>query len=238
MAGEISNMTETTTPAAANLLEIVQSGVNKKIQYSNLVGTLGQQSAAAVNIDGGNIDGTAIGGSSAAAGIFSSVTIQALQSYLSLKTTGGFGEQVGLVGRDSSNNIRSQISLGYAQDGETGFYNDSGGLLVEIMAFVGPYLTLFPVSRTASTTQTQGQVPITSTTTVVSTVANNNDAVTLPAAASGRIAFVLNLGANTLQVFPASGDAIGAGGANNSTTQATLTGKLYIAGDATTWIVF
>ncbi len=238
MAGEISTMTETTVPAAANLLEIVQSGVNKKIQYSNLVGTLGQQSAAAVNIDGGSIDGTSIGGASASSAIFTGVTISALASYLSLKTSGGIGADLGVVGRDSSNTIRSQISLGIAQDGTTIFYNDSGGSLAEVFSMAGAFIKLSAATHIASTTQTQGQTPMAVMFNLVATVANNNDAVTLPAAVQGRCVFVLNMGASTLQVFPASGDAIGAGGANNSTTQATLTGKLYIAGDSTTWIVF
>jgi hypothetical protein len=64
---------------------------------------------------------------------------------------------------------------------------------------------------TASTTQSQGQQPLVDTISEVSTVANDADVVTLPAAAEGRVVVVKNNGANDLQVFPASGDNLGGG---------------------------
>lgn len=87
---------------------------------------------------------------------------------------------------------------------------------------------------TASTTQTQGQQPLTSEINEVSTVANNNDTVTLPTAQTGQKVWVINNGANTLQIFPASGDNLGAG-LNTSTTLAS--GKIvsFIAYDTTNW---
>ena len=64
---------------------------------------------------------------------------------------------------------------------------------------------------TASTTQTQGQQPLVTSTNRVSTVANDNDVVTLPLARKGRFVEVVNNGVNVLQVFPASGDDAGPG---------------------------
>jgi hypothetical protein len=73
---------------------------------------------------------------------------------------------------------------------------------------------------TASTTQTQGQMPLTAELNEVTVCANANDVVTLPAAAPGRRCVVINDGANTLQVFPASGDEIHNLGVDASTTVA------------------
>jgi hypothetical protein len=88
---------------------------------------------------------------------------------------------------------------------------------------------------TASVTQTQGQGPLTAIINVVATVANPNDTVTLPSAAAGRRCVVVNTGANTLQIFPASGDDLGAG-VNTATTMAAGFTIDLLAYDATTWI--
>lgn len=88
---------------------------------------------------------------------------------------------------------------------------------------------------TASTTQTQGQGPLTKDVNQVSVVANTNDTVTLPSAAAGMEIIVINSGVNTLQVFPASGDNLGAG-VDTATTQTTGTTSRYVAYDATNWV--
>lgn len=64
---------------------------------------------------------------------------------------------------------------------------------------------------TASTTQTQGQQPLTSSLNIITTVANANDTVTLPSVEAGLRCRIINDGANTLQIFPASGDDLGEG---------------------------
>lgn len=79
-----------------------------------------------------------------------------------------------------------------------------------------PQLTTFflrssTVGITASTTQTQGQQPLTTDINEISTVANTNDTVTLPEASDASFIIVLNDGVNTLQIFPASGDDLGDG---------------------------
>jgi hypothetical protein len=87
---------------------------------------------------------------------------------------------------------------------------------------------------TASTTQSQGQQVLLSSRNEVSTVANANDVVTMPAADRGREVFIVNNGANTLQIFPSSGDDLGAG-VDTSVTLASGASVLYEAYDATNW---
>lgn len=87
---------------------------------------------------------------------------------------------------------------------------------------------------TAATTQTQGQRPLTTDVNEISVCANANDVVTLPIALAGRSCLVINNGAQTLQVFPASGDDLGAG-VNISTTIVATSRKLFVAFDSTNW---
>lgn len=89
---------------------------------------------------------------------------------------------------------------------------------------------------TASTTQSQGNGNIFSSYTVVSTVANANDVVTAMIALAGKRLTIYNDGANILQVFPSSGDDIGAG-VNSSITIAVGASKSWIANDGTTWLL-
>jgi hypothetical protein len=89
---------------------------------------------------------------------------------------------------------------------------------------------------TASTTQTQGQGALTGEINQISTCANTNDTVTLPVATvSGKYCLVINDGAQTLQVFPASGGDLGAG-LNTAITISASTSVLFIAKSATNWI--
>lgn len=87
---------------------------------------------------------------------------------------------------------------------------------------------------TASTTQTQGQGAITTNLVQVSTVANANDVKTLPTAAAGLEVTIINDGANTLQIFPASGDDLGAG-VDLSTSLEVAGTMAFVAYDATNW---
>lgn len=91
---------------------------------------------------------------------------------------------------------------------------------------------------TASVTQTQGQQALVSTLNEVSTVANVNDVVTLPSAITGSCVKIINNGANTLQVFPASGDSVAGGSVDASTTLNSGSNAEYCAFNATAWEVF
>jgi len=70
---------------------------------------------------------------------------------------------------------------------------------------------------TASVTQTQGQQALTKVINEISTCANDDDTVTLPSADAGLMCIVINNGAKNLQIFPASGQNLGAG--NNTSTK-------------------
>jgi len=89
-------------------------------------------------------------------------------------------------------------------------------------------------AKTASTTQTQGFGAITTEIVNVSVCANANDTVTLPTAKAGIYCYIFNNGAQTLRIFPASGDNLGAG-VDTATTLAAAKQSLFIAYDATNW---
>lgn len=127
------------------------------------------------------------------------------------------------ISAGSGNNIAISSSTGLAT------YNNLG------IKMTGNYIARHTVAGiTASTTQTQGQGALTGDINEISTCANANDTVTLPTALAGRHCLVINNGANTLQVFPASGDNLGAG-LNTATTIASASRKLFVAFDATNW---
>jgi len=69
----------------------------------------------------------------------------------------------------------------------------------------------FETGIIASTTQTQGNSAITAHVNEIKTVANDNDAVTLPTAREGDEISIINNGDKTLQIFPAAGDNLGNG---------------------------
>jgi len=64
---------------------------------------------------------------------------------------------------------------------------------------------------TASTTQTQGNGTLTANVNEISTIANNDDTVTLPIEVEGFEIVIINNGANTLKIFPPVGDDLGNG---------------------------
>lgn len=89
-------------------------------------------------------------------------------------------------------------------------------------------------SITASTTQTQGQGALTTNVNEVSVCVNANDTVTAPAAAAGYVLTIINNGAETLQVFPASGDNLGAG-VDTAITMVSGQNRVWTAFDTTNW---
>jgi len=87
---------------------------------------------------------------------------------------------------------------------------------------------------TASVTQTQGNGALTAQTNEISVCANPSDTVTLPTAVAGLRIVVMNNGANTLQIFPASGDNLGVG-LNLATPLAVGGVHFFEAYDTTNW---
>lgn len=89
----------------------------------------------------------------------------------------------------------------------------------------------------ASTTQTQAAataIPANVNQAVFATVTNANDAGKLPTAVANVFVEVINDGAQVLQLFPASGDNLGAG-VDASTTIPAGSRKCFFAKDTTNW---
>jgi hypothetical protein len=89
---------------------------------------------------------------------------------------------------------------------------------------------------TASATQTQGNGALTSQINQITTVSTDDDVVTLPSAAAGRMVTIINDGVNQLQIFPASGDDLSAG-VDVSTKLESTHSFTFVAYDATNWVV-
>lgn len=111
---------------------------------------------------------------------------------------------------------------------------DSGSSNTVVNAIAGNVSRSIQAGITAGTTQSQGQVPLTKDINEVSVCANVNDVVTLPAAIAGLSIVIFNNGAQTLQVFPASGDNLGAG-VDTSITLIAGKNARFISYDATNW---
>jgi hypothetical protein len=108
----------------------------------------------------------------------------------------------------------SSANLAAAVTGETG----SGALVFGTSpSLTTPALSGETFSTNAAVTagtNVQGQGALTSDYNIVTTAANNPSGVTLPTATTGRRIIIVNKGANPINVFPATGGAIDALGAN------------------------
>lgn len=95
-----------------------------------------------------------------------------------------------------------------------------------------PALTNSPQSVTTGLTARAGggqgsATPLTGAINRVATVASAADSVLLPAAVVGRRVSVFNAGANSMNVFPASGEAIGTGSANAAQAVGAAKGAIF-----------
>jgi hypothetical protein len=91
--------------------------------------------------------------------------------------------------------------------------------------------------QAAGSNSQSAATPITTPSAVVVTVSASSRGVRLPAASAGLTELVNNAGAHGVQVFPASGDRIGAAATNASIVLETGKGGIFFAQDATTWRV-
>lgn len=105
---------------------------------------------------------------------------------------------------------------------------------VEIIPNFTPGTTTGTAGITASTTQTQGQVPLTTVVNEISVVANTNDTITLSTAVPFTQIIIMNNGAKKLQIFPASGDNLG-NGVDTSTSLLSGSNIHFVAYDNTNW---
>jgi ABC-type amino acid transport system permease subunit len=91
------------------------------------------------------------------------------------------------------------------------------------------------VNQTAHTGSVQGNNPITTEFYEISVCANPGDACTLPAAVAGQLVIIVNNGAQSADVFPASGDKVDGGSANAAFALASGSNALFICQDGTDW---
>lgn len=92
---------------------------------------------------------------------------------------------------------------------------------------------------TASVTQSQGNGAQTKDLIEVSTVGTNLDVITIPAATAGRCVRVINNdAADTLQIFPASGDQFSGSAVDASVTLGAGLNAMYCAYNTTVWEAF
>lgn len=87
---------------------------------------------------------------------------------------------------------------------------------------------------TANVAQTQGTPALTGEYNRITTCANAGDSVTFPTALAGKTVIVTNDGANSAQLYPYSGDDLGAG-VNTPVSLAAGASTYYICLDATNW---
>ena len=134
--------------------------------------------------------------------------------------------------------------IAFDGDPDTGAYSPGANIFaitvggVEAVRWTGASIPIVDYALdsgiAASTTQTQGQQLLTASYNEISTVANDNDVVTLPTCKKGRFCLVINTGANKLQLFPSSGDNLGQG-VDSSTTVEPNSALLFIGSDPTNW---
>jgi len=72
---------------------------------------------------------------------------------------------------------------------------------------------------------------------IITTCGNAGDAVTMPEAVLGRLVRIINDGANSADVFPASGDNLDGAGANTAAALGNGDNISYFAVDSTNWRV-
>gem|GEM_PF-5115253 len=136
-------------------------------------------------------------------------------------TTGGVG--IATTSPQNKLNVIGDANI-------TGNVTTAGNVTID-----GNLLKSSQTGITASTTQTQSNGALTKDINIVSTVTNANDVVTLPPARAGMNIYIRNNGANTLQIFPADGDAINGAAVNASTTLAAAASVRYFTADTTNW---
>jgi hypothetical protein len=103
--------------------------------------------------------------------------------------------------------------------------------------FSAPIIHSETGSITAHTGGGQGSATaLTTDVNVVATVASGNDSVKLPATVAGLQILVFNAGANTVDIYPASGSAIDALGANTPYSLAAAASRLFVGTSSTLWL--
>ena len=171
-----------------------------------------------------------------------------LAQLLAMNSSGSSGSLTSLIEGDpdlelSANDIDLNASNEIGMSGNVNVVGDvgiNGHLIIEQELFVqGAFLLQKNTNNfTASTTQTQGQTPTAGPMVFVTTCANANDVITLESVSRGRVNFISNKGAQTLQIFPASGHKIDGLATDASITLAAGSRALLVGFSATEWATF
>jgi hypothetical protein len=119
------------------------------------------------------------------------------------------------------NDIATEITNSIDKDGQTPI----SGILQHSVT----------VGQTANTGSIQGNNAITTEFYEISVCANPGDSCTLPVAVAGQLIIVVNNGAQSADVFPASGDKIDGGSVNVAFALASGANALFICQDGTDW---
>jgi hypothetical protein len=119
------------------------------------------------------------------------------------------------------NDIATEITNSIDKDGQTPI----SGILQHSVT----------VGQTANTGSIQGNNPIITEFYEISVCANPGDSCTLPVAVAGQLVIVVNNGAQSADVFPASGDKIDGGSVNVAFALASGANALFICQDGTDW---
>ena len=119
------------------------------------------------------------------------------------------------------NDIATEITNSLDKDGQTPI----SGILQHSVT----------VGQTANTGSIQGNNPIITEFYEISVCANPGDSCTLPVAVAGQLVIVVNNGAQSADVFPASGDKIDGGSVNVAFALASGANALFICQDGTDW---
>ena len=127
----------------------------------------------------------------------------------------------------------SNLAAGSGRAHRLAVSNASAQHLSVAQAFV---LTPQLLQATGSNSQANA-VPISAPSVVVVKVSASTRGIRLPVAATGLTELINNAGAHSVHIFPASGNRIGVGATNASTTLAAGKGGIFFAQDATTWRV-
>lgn len=105
----------------------------------------------------------------------------------------------------------------------------------DIQQTTGNYLMSNNVGVTADTGSAQGNGAQTVQFIEISVCANTGDAITLPGAIAGKQIYVVNRGAQSADVFPATSDNINETGANTAVAIAANAGRMFLGIDTTHW---
>ena len=119
------------------------------------------------------------------------------------------------------NDIATEITNSIDKDGQTPI----SGILQHSVT----------VGQTANTGSIQGNNPIITEFYEISVCANPGDSCTLPVAVAGQLVIVVNNGAQSADIFPASGDKIDGGSVNVAFALASGANALFICQDGTDW---